>query len=40
MAYFLTIPEMVESEPILSLAPSPDGVTFGVLIAIGDARFG
>lgn len=36
MAYYLTIPEIVESEPMLSLSPSPDGVTFTVLIALGD----
>ena len=36
MAYYLTIPEIVESEPLLSLSPSPDGVTFSVLIALGD----
>ena len=32
MAYYLTIPEIVESEPMLSLSPSDDGVTFGVMI--------
>lgn len=36
MAYYLTIPEIVESEPLLSLSPSHDGVTFGVMIAFGD----
>ena len=36
MASYLTIPEIVESEPLLSLSPSHDGVTFGVMIAFGD----
>ncbi len=36
MASYLTIPEIVESEPLLSLSPSHDGVTFSVLIALGD----
>jgi hypothetical protein len=36
MAYYLTIPEIVDGEPMLSLSPSPDGVTFGVMIAFGD----
>jgi hypothetical protein len=36
MAYYLTIPEIVESEPILSLTAGSDGVTFSVVIEIGD----
>lgn len=36
MAYYVTIPEMVEAEPMLSLTPHSDGRTFGVLIAVGD----
>lgn len=36
MAYYLTIPEIVESEPMLSVTPSHDVLTFGVLIAMGD----
>ena len=36
MAYALTIPDIVESEPMLSVSAHPDGVTFGVTIAIGD----
>lgn len=36
MAYALTIPDIVESEPMLSVSALPDGVTFGVVIAIGD----
>ena len=36
MAYALTIPDIVESEPMLSVSAFPDGVTFGVVIAIGD----
>ena len=36
MAYALTIPDIVESEPMLSVAPAPDGVTFGVVIDADD----
>ena len=36
MASYLTIPEIVESEPLLSISPGADGVTFGVVIALGD----
>jgi hypothetical protein len=36
MSAYLTIPEIVESEPILSLSPAPDGVTFSVYIDVGD----
>ena len=36
MAYYLTIPEIVESEPILSFTAGSDGVTFSVVIEIGE----
>jgi hypothetical protein len=36
MASYLTIPDMVESEPLLSVSPSPDGVTFGIVIDAGN----
>ena len=36
MAYALTIPEIVESEPMLSLSMNPDGRTFGITITAGD----
>jgi hypothetical protein len=32
----LTIPDIVENEPMSSLATEPDGVTFRVVIAIGE----
>ncbi len=36
MAWVLTIPDIVESEPMISVTAWPDGVTFGVVIAIDD----
>ncbi len=36
MAFYLTIPDLVESEPLLSLTPGSDGKTFSVVIAVGD----
>ena len=36
MAYYLTIPDIVESEPLLSITPGSDGETFGVVIGIGE----
>jgi hypothetical protein len=36
MASYLTIPDLVESEPMLSLVAGSDGVTFSVVIALGD----
>ena len=36
MASYLTIPEVVEAEPMLSLSPDSDGRTFGVTIGVGD----
>ena len=36
MAYALTIPDLVESEPVLSVSAHPDGVTFGVVIPIDE----
>jgi hypothetical protein len=36
MAYALTIPDIVESEPVFSVSALPDGVTFGVVIPIDD----
>jgi hypothetical protein len=33
---YLTIPEIVESEEMLSVSPDADGVTFGVVIGVGD----
>ena len=36
MAYYLTIPDIVESEPLLGLTAGSDGVTFSVAIGIGE----
>jgi hypothetical protein len=36
MAYALTIPDLVESEPMYSVSALPDGVTFGVTIPIDE----
>ncbi|MGZ4725081.1 MAG: hypothetical protein ACXV8L_12810 [Ilumatobacteraceae bacterium] len=36
MAWVLTIPDIVESEPMISFTVQPDGVTFGIVIAIDD----
>jgi len=36
VANYLTIPEMVEAETILSLSAHPDGRTFDVLIGVGE----
>jgi hypothetical protein len=36
MAWVLTIPDIVESEPLISVTISPDSVTFGIVIAIDD----
>ena len=36
MANYLTIPEIVESEPLLSLTSGHDGVTFSMLMNVGD----
>jgi len=36
MAFYLTIPDVVESEPMLSVASSADGLTFGITINVGD----
>jgi hypothetical protein len=32
MGQYLTIPDMVESEPLLSLSPSSDGLSFEVVL--------
>jgi hypothetical protein len=32
MGLYLTIPDMVESEPLLSLSPSSDGLSFAVML--------
>jgi hypothetical protein len=36
LAFYLTVPEVVDSEPLLSLTADHDGVTFSVVIAMGD----
>lgn len=36
MAQYLNIPDMVESEPLHSVSPDPDRVTFNVVIDVGD----
>jgi hypothetical protein len=36
MASYLTIPDMVEAEPLHSVSPSSDGLSFGVVIETGD----
>ena len=36
MANYLTIPEIVESEPLLSVSAGHDGVTFNVAMNVGD----
>ena len=36
MANYLTIPEIVDSEPLLSVSAANDGVTFNVMINVGD----
>lgn len=36
MANYLTIPEIVDSEPLLSITSGHDGVTFSMAMNIGD----
>jgi hypothetical protein len=36
VANYLTIPEIVESEPLLSLTSGHDGKTFSMLMNVGD----
>ena len=36
MANYLTIPEIVDSEPLLSISAGHDGVTFRVMMNVGD----
>ena len=36
MAQYLNIPDMVESEPLHSVSPDPDRVTFTVVIDVGN----
>jgi hypothetical protein len=36
MALALTIPDIVESEPLHSVSPAPDGVTFTVVMDAGN----
>jgi hypothetical protein len=36
MGLYLTIPDIVESEPLLSLSPSHDGLTYSMTLAVGD----
>jgi hypothetical protein len=36
MGQYLTIPDMVESEPLVGLSADPDRVTFRLLLELGD----
>lgn len=36
MGLYLTIPDIVESEPLHSVAPGNDGHTFGLTMDVGD----
>ena len=36
---YLTIPEIVDSEPLHSVAPGNDGRTFGLTMDVGERRY-